>query len=83
MKKSLHKVKTQFSCVCSGLGPAALTMADTPGWFDFPRDTKTIISHGIPFQLFLSSIYQVQTGFRSSTRIPALRNSKMRALKLQ
>lgn len=70
MKKSLHKVKAQFSCVCSGLGPAAPTMADTPGWFDFPRDMKAIISRGTSFQLFPSSIYRVQTGFRSSTRIP-------------
>ncbi len=69
MKKSLHKVKAQFSHVCSGLCHAAPTMADTPGWSDFPRDTRAIISDGTSFQLFASSIYRVQTGFRSSTRI--------------
>lgn len=79
IKKSLLREKAQ--CVCSGRWHAALTMADTPSWFDFPGDIKAIISHDTSLQLFPSSIYWVQTGFRSSTWIPALRKSKTMALK--
>lgn len=72
MKKSLHKVKAQFSYVCSGLGRTALTMADTSGLFDFPKDMKAIISHAVSFQLYPSSIYPVKTGFKSSNKMPVL-----------
>lgn len=64
-KKSLNNVKTQFSCVCSGLGHAVLAMSVTPDWFDFLTDMKAIISSGIFFQFFSSSIYQIQSGFKS------------------
>lgn len=80
-KKSLHKVKAQFSCVCGGLGHDAPTMADTPECCDFPKDMKAIISHGTSFQLFPSSIYK--KGSDSQQESPLCVTQKTIAFRLQ